>query len=74
MKKNIVLITIALLSVLLIVSCSNKTQGSKAVGLSIGRVETVFAENCVAVVFIVAIILNLILPKNMGENEADRQP
>lgn len=37
-------------------------------------VETVFAENCVAVVFIVAIILNLILPKNMGENEADRQP
>ena len=37
-------------------------------------VETVFAENCVAVVFIVAIILNLILPKNMGENEADKQP
>lgn len=37
-------------------------------------VETVCAENCVAVVFIVAIILNLILPKNMGENEADRQP
>lgn len=37
-------------------------------------VETVFAENCLAVVFIVAIILNLILPKNMGENEADRQP
>ena len=35
MKKNIVLITIALLSVLLIVSCSNKTQESKAVGLSI---------------------------------------
>lgn len=24
-----------------------------------------FAENCVAVVFIVAIILNLVLPKNM---------
>ena len=45
MKKNIVLITIALLSVLLIVSCSNKTQGSKAVGLSIGRVETVFADD-----------------------------
>ena len=45
MKKNIVLITLALLSVLLIVSCSNKTQGSKAVGLSIGRVETVFADD-----------------------------
>ena len=45
MKKNIVLITIALLSVLLIVSCSNKTQESKAVGLSIGRVETVFADD-----------------------------
>ena len=31
-------------------------------------IQTVFAENCVAVVFIVAIILNLVLPKNM---EAD---
>ncbi len=28
-------------------------------------IRTVFAENCVAVVFLVAIILNLILPKNM---------
>lgn len=28
-------------------------------------VQNVFAENCVAVVFLVAIILNLILPKNM---------
>ncbi len=28
-------------------------------------VENVFAENCVAVVFIVAIIFNLVLPKNM---------
>ena len=28
-------------------------------------IRTVFAENCVAVVFIVAIILNLVLPKNM---------
>ena len=45
MRKNIVLITLALLSVLLIVSCSNKTQESKAVGLSIGRVETVFADD-----------------------------
>ncbi|MDD6467960.1 MAG: hypothetical protein PUF50_07230 [Erysipelotrichaceae bacterium] len=28
-------------------------------------VQTIFAENCVAVVFLVAIILNLVLPKNM---------
>ena len=28
-------------------------------------VENVFAENCVAVVFLVSIILNLVLPKNM---------
>ncbi len=28
-------------------------------------IETVFAQNCVAVVFIVAIILNLVLPQNM---------
>lgn len=28
-------------------------------------IQTVFAENCVAVVFIVAVVLNLILPKNM---------
>ncbi len=30
-------------------------------------VKTVFAENCVAVVFVVSIVLNLILPKKMGE-------
>ncbi len=28
-------------------------------------IETVFAENCVAVVFLVAVFLNLVLPKNM---------
>lgn len=28
-------------------------------------VQNVFAQNCVAVVFIVAIILNLVLPKDM---------
>lgn len=28
-------------------------------------IQTVFAQKCVAVVFIVAIVLNLILPKNM---------
>ena len=30
--------------------------------------RSVFAENCVAVVFVMAILLNLVLPKNM-ENE-----
>lgn len=35
-------------------------------------VQTVFAENCVAVVFIVAIILNLVLPKNMDAHEAPK--
>lgn len=33
-------------------------------------IQTVFAENCVAVVFIVSIILNLILPKNMDSTPA----
>lgn len=28
-------------------------------------VQNVFAQNCVAVVFVVAIILNLVLPKDM---------
>lgn len=28
-------------------------------------IQTIFAENCVAVVFLVSIILNLVLPKNM---------
>lgn len=33
-------------------------------------VQSVFAENCVAVVFLTAIVLNLVLPKNM---DADKQ-
>ena len=36
-------------------------------------VETVFAENCVAVVFIVALILNLVLPKNMEAADTTQQ-
>ena len=32
-------------------------------------VQTVFAQNCVAVVFIVSIFLNLVLPKNMEANK-----
>lgn len=45
MKKNFLFITLALLSFCLIVSCSNNNQGAKAVGLSVGRVETVFADD-----------------------------
>lgn len=36
-------------------------------------IRTVFAENCVAVVFIVAIILNLVLPKNMETAAASKE-
>ncbi len=32
-------------------------------------IRNVFAENCVAVVFIVAVVLNLILPQNMDEEK-----
>lgn len=32
-------------------------------------IQNVFAENCVAVVFLVAVILNLILPKNMEASD-----
>jgi xanthine/uracil permease len=30
-------------------------------------VRTVFADNCVAVVFLLAVILNLVLPKNLDK-------
>ncbi len=33
-------------------------------------IQTVFGENCVAVVFLVSIILNLVLPQNMETTEA----
>lgn len=36
-------------------------------------IETVFAENCVAVVFLVAVILNLILPQNMEAFEEKKK-
>lgn len=45
MKKIFLFITLSLLSFCLIVSCSNNNQGAKAVGLSVGRVETVFADD-----------------------------
>ena len=28
-------------------------------------IQNVFAQNCVAVVFLVAVVLNLVLPRNM---------
>lgn len=34
-------------------------------------IQTIFAENCVAVVFVVAIILNLVLPKDMEVNKSN---
>ena len=44
------------------------TQVPELFALFPSIIQNVFAQNCVAVVFVVAIILNLILPKNM---EAD---
>lgn len=41
------------------------TQVPEIFGIFPQIVQNVFAENCVAVVFVVAIILNLILPQNM---------
>ena len=35
-------------------------------------VRSVFAENCVALVFVTAILLNIILPKSMGEEKAQK--
>ena len=34
-------------------------------------IQTLFAENCVAVVFVGAIILNLVLPKDMEVNKSN---
>lgn len=36
-------------------------------------VQTVFAENCVAVVFIVSIVLNLVLPENMEAHQTENK-
>lgn len=41
------------------------TQCSDLFNIFPDLIKTVFAENCVAVVFVMAIVLNLILPKNM---------
>ena len=37
-------------------------------------VQTILAENCVAVVFMVAIILNIVLPKNMEVTSKSTEP
>lgn len=37
-------------------------------------VQQVFANNCVAVVFLVAVILNLALPKNMDIKKIESEP
>lgn len=36
-------------------------------------VQNVFAQNCVAVVFLVSILLNLVLPKNMEAEKVTEQ-
>ena len=41
------------------------TQCSELFTIFPDIVKSVFAENCVAIVFVMAIILNIILPKNM---------
>lgn len=55
-------ITIAALSISVGVGF---TQVPELFGIFPTLVKTVFAENCVAVVFLMAIILNLVLPKKM---------
>ena len=41
------------------------TQATKMFAIFPQIVQTVFAENCVAVVFLLAVVLNLVLPKNL---------
>lgn len=45
------------------------TQAKELFAIFPRIVQNVFAENCVAVVFLVAIVLNLVLPKNMEAHE-----
>jgi len=46
------------------------TQASSMFGIFPDLVKTVFAENCVAVIFILALLLNIILPKEKEEAAA----
>ena len=41
------------------------TQCAELFSIFPKMVQTVFGQNCVAVVFLVSILLNLVLPKNM---------
>lgn len=44
------------------------TQASEMFNIFPELIKNVFAENCVAIIFILAIILNLVLPKEKSEN------
>jgi NCS2 family nucleobase:cation symporter-2 len=44
------------------------TQAAGMFSIFPQMIQTVFAENCVAVVFLLAVILNLVLPKDNKEN------
>lgn len=46
------------------------TQAAQMFNIFPQIVQTVFAENCVAVVFLLAVILNLVLPKEAEEQQA----
>lgn len=58
-QRNIVIVALSLSIGLGFTQCENLFAIFPQI------IQTVFAQNCVAVVFIVAIVLNLILPKNM---------
>ena len=58
-QRNIVLVALSLGVGLGFTQCENLFAIFPQI------IQTVFAQKCVAVVFIVAIVLNLILPKNM---------
>ncbi len=45
------------------------TQASQIFSIFPQIIQTVFAENCVAVVFVLAVILNLVIPKEKEENK-----
>ena len=47
------------------------TQASEMFSIFPQIVRTVFAENCVAVVFILAVVLNLLLPKEEANSQSE---
>lgn len=48
------------------------TQASEMFNIFPQIIQTVFAENCVAVVFLLAVILNLVLPKEKEEVKSEK--